>query len=502
MPRLFKRNRCPQCGVPTRHGAVLCVECGHRLGAERLSEHCGKCGARLAAPSEACPICGALRIAHRRHLSAGTVARLVIVLFVGIVGLVGWRLHRWELLRDRFQALASEPTQEPTPSPYPTWTPRPTEAPTAVPSVTPQPTRTLVPTATPIPTVMPTATVEVLRYTVASGDTPLGIALQFGVELVDLLNLNDLEETALLQIGQELVISGSSGGPLLEQEAATGAAATSAATPTAAPALVSAAGATSQAAETSSDAPDPLPDAAEPTSTPLDPGQAPRLASAAAAGPVDTGSVDAERASSPTMTPASTATPDLYRHVVEQGDMLLSLAQRYDVTVEEIIKGNKLSPQALLNIGQRVIIPNITNTPTLSPTPEVTETPTPTITPSPTVPPKSIRPTYPYQAPVPLAPVNGATIVGVDQDVVLNWASVGILSDDEWYLVELWLPGTDKPLASWTKATSLRVASELCDKNVPWGEYYWQVQVAVRDESGRKAAVQSAPSAHFSFLWR
>jgi LysM repeat protein len=44
-------------------------------------------------------------------------------------------------------------------------------------------------------------------YTVKEGDTPIGIALRFGLELQELYDLNDgFDEDSVLQIGQQLVV--------------------------------------------------------------------------------------------------------------------------------------------------------------------------------------------------------------------------------------------------------------------------------------------------------
>lgn len=103
---------------------------------------------------------------------------------------------------------------EPAPPP-PTAT---VDAAAVVASALPTATETLVPTPTPY------------TYTVRPNDTLFGIALQLGVSLEDLLELNDLSETSILDVGQILFVP--------TEEPAGGAAATSTRTPAPAPATV------------------------------------------------------------------------------------------------------------------------------------------------------------------------------------------------------------------------------------------------------------------------
>jgi len=86
-------------------------------------------------------------------------------------------------------------TPPPTPPATPTLDPAAILA-----SAIPTPTETLVPTATPY------------VYRVQPGDTLFAIALELGVSLTDLMALNDLTETSVLDVGQELLVP-TPGGP-------------------------------------------------------------------------------------------------------------------------------------------------------------------------------------------------------------------------------------------------------------------------------------------------
>ncbi len=62
------------------------------------------------------------------------------------------------------------------------------------------------PRPTPIPTATPTAAPGVCgeTYTVQAGDSPFSIAEKCGVDLDDLLELNDIDDPRSLRVGQEL----------------------------------------------------------------------------------------------------------------------------------------------------------------------------------------------------------------------------------------------------------------------------------------------------------
>ena len=87
---------------------------------------------------------------------------------------------------------SDEPSQTPTPSPTPTSTPSPT----------PTPTHSPAPTATPAPS--PGCTPSI--YIVEAGDLLSTIAIDFDISLDDLIEVNDIADPDLIQIGQELVI--------------------------------------------------------------------------------------------------------------------------------------------------------------------------------------------------------------------------------------------------------------------------------------------------------
>ena len=99
------------------------------------------------------------------------------------------------------------PSAQPTATPEPsTPTPRPTPAPATPVPATPEPTPVATPEPTPEPEPTPAPEAATDQYKVVAGDTLLGIALELGVTLDSILELNpDLDPDAL-QIGQIILV--------------------------------------------------------------------------------------------------------------------------------------------------------------------------------------------------------------------------------------------------------------------------------------------------------
>jgi LysM repeat protein len=185
-----------------------------------------------------------------------------------------------------------------------------------------------------------------------------------------------------------------------------------------------------------------------------------------------------------TATPTPTRDPSLPTptrgsvivHVVEPGDTLESLSEEYGVAIAAIRQAN---PEQLpvgsdsIFVGQSLLIPIGTPVPS----------PTPTIDPQATA-----TPISPYAPPALLNPADEATVVGADESVVLQWTSIGILREDEWYEVTLFFPDEETTLTFYTRATIWRVPFEtLMEAGGESPEFTWQVMVVreVRDEDGQ-----------------
>ena len=179
-------------------------------------------------------------------------------------------------------------------------------------------------------------------------------------------------------------------------------------------------------------------------------------------------------------------------HVVAQGEVLGTIAEEYEISVEAIRAANDLPfNDDTIRVDQSLVIP--LGTPVPSPTPTVD--PNATSTPVP-----------PYQPPALLSPRDGATFVGSDETILLQWASVSVLRDDEWYALTLIQPaGGVMSDTTYTRVTAWRVPFDLLPPaSSAVREFRWQVQVVreVRDEEGELVYEGAgSPSTVRTFIW-
>lgn len=374
-----------------------------------------------------------------------------------------------------------------------TVTPTATDTPMLSPTPTATRTSTAPPTSTPTATSTATPTPTPVIYVVQSGDTLLSIAIEYGTTVDALLQANDLDERQMIYTGQELVIA--TPGPTVEVPSTL--LRTSPPTPTPEPTrflthivkagenLTSIAtdyGTTVEAIVAANHIEDPRL---------LRTGQELIIPLAGSGGP-------------PPVPGAPTAPPrgtEVVVHVVQPGDSLLGIALRYDTSVEVIMAANNIADAQWIFAGQELLIPLGTPTPVPTPTPR----PTPTPTPGP-----------PYTAPDLLDPAEGEIFRGEEADIVLNWASVGILAEDEWYILRLRLvsePVYQHP-SVWTKVTSWRVPASLhpsallkTDSSIETESHLFRWDVTVVRHTGTRpdgkpdGIAISPMSATRSFFW-
>lgn len=309
-----------------------------------------------------------------------------------------------------------------------------------------------------------------LLYTVKSGDSPWTISRAFGLTVEALLAANGLGPEAVLQIDQVLTIPQ----PVPTGISSPSETVTATLTITATAVITTAVGG---------------PPTTQVTETPSQTGTSP----------------SPTRTTTPAFTATPTATPEPVVHIIERGDTLGGLAVKYDVAAEEIAKANQISMNRVLRIGEKLIIPNATPLATPTPSASATSTgpptPTLTITPSPS-PTNTPLPDLPYRAPHLLAPTEGDVFEGEQTRILLNWTSVGILAQDEWYALRLWAPGEEEPLEVLTKAASWRVPAAMYPNYPEAGAFRWQVTVVLdAADTGSEVAI-SLPSELGTFYWR
>jgi LysM repeat protein len=203
----------------------------------------------------------------------------------------------------------------------------------------------------------------------------------------------------------------------------------------------------------------------------------------------------------PTPTPSAFVT-----HVVAQGETLSTIAEQYGVSVALIREANDIPiGEDTIRVGQALVIPVGTPVPTATPTPDPRATPTP-------IP--------PYSPPPLLSPSDGAALVGSERPVLLQWASVGVLNDDEWYEINVYQPSstvTDTTssaisnMASSTisntaylRATAWRVPLDLLLETEGYSLRWWVQVVRERRVRGDELTYRAAgaPSEERSFIWQ
>lgn len=262
----------------------------------------------------------------------------------------------------------------------------------------------------------------------------------------------------------------------------------------------------------------------------------------------------------PTVTPTPTPIPPR-AHQVQEGETLVSIAQLYDVTPEEIQALNPGITPEFIQVGQVLLIPPAVPTPagggTAEPTGSGEPTPTPgdfivhvvepgdtllsiagqygvtialiraanpaipagsdTIqvnqpliiplgTPMPTATPTldpaaTPTPLAMYPPPLMLNPQDGTAFGGQEATIVLQWASVAILRANEWYELRLVRPGAD-PVILHTRATAYRVPPE---QFPPPGagarQFVWQVAVVRRGPGTDSYEEASTHGPVRTFVW-
>jgi hypothetical protein len=171
--------------------------------------------------------------------------------------------------------------------------------------------------------------------------------------------------------------------------------------------------------------------------------------------------------------------------VVVEGEVLGLIAEEYGTTVEAILEANDVEDVDLISVGQQLIIVGARRTPL----PAATRTPSPM--PSPTS-------SFAYEAPTILYPEDQALFERREANIVLQWASVGVLNAGEWYEARVWVRGEEEAYRAWTKASSWRVPDSL-HPGASGGVLCWDVAVVYR--SGQQVTRLSlrSPARHFSW---
>ena len=425
--------------------------------------HCPHCGTPVAQRAENCLMCGAvLKEQKKRKVrlpSGDLVLPLLLVLAIAAV----WAWKPWQSRQP--EAVAEAPsTAAPNLSPTPTVAHNVASTATPLASLTPSPT----------PTLPPNQTIHVVK----SGEVITNIAKQYGTTAKAILQANNLKDNTIIRPGQTLTI------PLPVADV-----------PTPTPTIV----------------PSPTPVTYVVRSGDTLSDIAAKFNTTAAAlmkvnGITDPTGIHAGAVLvivQPEAVPADTPVP-VKAYGVQANDTLFDIAAKFGVTVSELKKANGLKND-LIHIGQQLTIPagpdGVAAAPTA--TPEASQTPTPALDTTANLT-STLALTQPMTttsfvlAPVPtwtptpgpdnrpvelLAPADEAVFEGPNAVILLNWASVGILDKDEWYVVRLrWTDSEEgQPLFFWTKATSWRMPASLYVSGLDQPQRWrWRVLVVRR----------------------
>ena len=203
-------------------------------------------------------------------------------------------------------------------------------------------------------------------------------------------------------------------------------------------------------------------------------------------------------------TPAAAAPAGPGAYVVQSGDTLQTIAQRYNVSLADLLAANNLQSADQLQVGQQITIPGptVTPVPTQAVTPTAAPSPTPTGSAAAPGPSPAAQTDLQFPAPNLLTPKDGAQIQGA-QDVLLNWSSVGLLSDDTWYVVHVWSDDPAQPTLpdGWTRTTAWRLPATLRPgANAASHRFHWTVTV-MRSSEGQQPVALSPTSTPRTFEW-
>jgi LysM repeat protein len=206
-----------------------------------------------------------------------------------------------------------------------------------------------------------------------------------------------------------------------------------------------------------------------------------------------------------TLSPPGTTSS--FEYTVVQGDTIVAIATRFGAALDDVLRANNLTANAIIRPGDRLIVPVQQVSPEVLGSAALVPSPTPAgpaaapdeqATPEPTA--------VIYLRPQLTAPTDGAALPRTEP-VLLRWVSVDLLAPNEWYVLLLY-PRSDGARALptiWTKSTSHRLGTEAAPAEGATAEYDWQVSV-VRvgpGSMGGYALEAASPSSELrSFTWQ
>jgi LysM repeat protein len=185
-------TECSACGAELAAHETRCPICGKPTAYYHRQRRCLNCGASAAEKAVICMMCG--NPVDSLPLKTSIFSGSWIGIGLGVLIIVGMVVGV-----TRYQGNIIANAEEATPSAT-----RPVATPTDSPTLTPTPTATDTPqaTATPTPTLTPTPHIHIVE----SGEYPSLIASLYGVTVEAIIDLNNIDDDSNLQVGQELLI--------------------------------------------------------------------------------------------------------------------------------------------------------------------------------------------------------------------------------------------------------------------------------------------------------
>ncbi|MDO9085971.1 MAG: LysM peptidoglycan-binding domain-containing protein [Anaerolineaceae bacterium] len=174
-------------------------------------------------------------------------------------------------------------------------------------------------------------------------------------------------------------------------------------------------------------------------------------------------------------------------YTVGPGDTLSTIAINYNVEIDAIRQWNGIISDVVYE-GQPLQIPLCERLPTAGPTPTATNPP-------------------PYQAPSLLLPADGAPFTAANDEIALQWSSVGTLRSDEYYAVNIEdvTEGEGRRLVEYVTDTKFNVPANFRPNSTVPHILRWTVFVVRQTGSSTDGQAIYQPAGNISnprtFIW-
>lgn len=193
----------------------------------------------------------------------------------------------------------------------------------------------------------------------------------------------------------------------------------------------------------------------------------------------------------PTLGPSASGLVPSETYEVQKNDACSTIAEKFSIPVDELIRLNNLGSRCLIQVGQQLVIRYASATVLPTSPAQVAATPTPRTG---------------YNSPAVIAPQEGQLITTTSDRLTLEWLSVGLLRDNEYYVVQIQPSGAITVPLFETKATSIKITQDILDGQDERSFAWWvQVKQRLADDPTTNQPIYNAvspPSQVRRFIWR